>query len=47
MMNAQLAPLDIWATSALSRLKVDRSVPKVPFCDNGSEFTSQAMDLSA
>lgn len=25
----------------------DRGVPKVLFCDNGSEFTSQAMDLWA
>lgn len=29
----------------LNRLKIDRGVPKVPFCDNGSEFTSEAMDL--
>jgi putative transposase len=28
-------------------LKLDRGVPKVLFCDNGSEFTSQAMDLWA
>ncbi len=31
----------------LNRLKLDRGVPKVLFCDNGSEFTSQAMDLWA
>ena len=31
----------------LNRLKQDRGVPKVFFCDNGSEFTSQAMDLWA
>ena len=31
----------------LNRLKLDREVPKVLFCDNGSEFTSQAMDLWA
>lgn len=30
----------------LNRLKLER-VPKVLFCDNGSEFTSQAMDLWA
>ena len=28
----------------LNRLKLDRGVPKVLFCDNGSEFTGQAMD---
>ena len=31
----------------LNRLKLDRGVPKVLFCDNGSEFTSQAMGLWA
>ena len=31
----------------LNRVKQERSVPKVLFCDNGSEFTSQAMDLWA
>jgi putative transposase len=31
----------------LNRLKSSRGVPKVLFCDNGSEFTSQAMDLWA
>jgi putative transposase len=31
----------------LNRLKLDRGLPKVLFCDNGSEFTSQAMDLRA
>jgi putative transposase len=31
----------------LNRLKLERGVPKVFFCDNGSEFTSQAMDLWA
>jgi putative transposase len=31
----------------LNRLKLERGVPKVLFCDNGSEFTSQAMDLWA
>ena len=31
----------------LNRLKLHRGVPKVLFCDNGSEFTSQAMDLRA
>jgi putative transposase len=31
----------------LNRFKLNREVPKVLFCDNGSEFTSQAMDLSA
>jgi len=28
-------------------LKLHRGVPRVLFCDNGSEFTSQAMDLWA
>jgi putative transposase len=31
----------------LNRVKLKRSVPKILFCDNGSEFTSQAMDLWA
>ncbi len=31
----------------LNRLRLERGVPKVLFCDNGSEFTSQAMDLWA
>jgi putative transposase len=31
----------------LNRVKLQRGVPKVLFCDNGSEFTSQAMDLWA
>jgi putative transposase len=31
----------------LNRLKHERGVPKVLFCDNGSEFTSHAMDLWA
>ena len=31
----------------LNRLKLDHDVPKALFCDNGSEFTSQAMDLWA
>ena len=31
----------------LNRLKQERGVPKMLFCDNGSEFTSQAMDLWA
>jgi putative transposase len=31
----------------LSRLKQQRGVPKLLFCDNGSEFTSQAVDLWA
>jgi putative transposase len=31
----------------LNRMKRQRGVPKVLFCDNGSEFTSQAMDLWA
>ena len=30
----------------LKRIKLQRGVPKVLFCDNGSEFTSQAMGLS-
>jgi putative transposase len=31
----------------LNRMKFERTVPKVLFCDNGSEFTSQAMGLWA
>jgi len=31
----------------LNRLKQERGVPSFLFCDNGSEFTSQAMDLWA
>ncbi len=31
----------------LNRAKQQRTVPKLLFCDNGSEFTSQAMDLWA
>ena len=31
----------------LNRMKTERGVPKLLFCDNGSEFTSQAMDLWA
>ena len=31
----------------LNKLKQEREVPKVLFCDNGSEFTSQSMDLWA
>lgn len=31
----------------LSRLKEQRGVPKVLFCDNGSEFTGQMMDMWA
>ncbi len=29
----------------LNRIKLEHGIPKVMFCDNGSEFTSQAMDL--
>ena len=32
---------------ALNRLKTSRGVPKALYCDNGSEFTSQVMDLWA
>ena len=32
---------------ALNRIKIQRGVPKFVFCDNGSEFSSQAMDLWA
>ncbi len=31
----------------LSRIRSQRGAPKVLFCDNGTEFTSQAMDLWA
>lgn len=31
----------------LSRLKEQRGVPKALFCDNGSEFTGQMMDMWA
>ncbi len=31
----------------LNRLKQERGVPKMLFCDNGSEFTGQRMDLWA
>ena len=31
----------------LNRLKLERGVPRVLFCDNGAEFTSQVMDLWA
>jgi len=31
----------------LNRLKLERGVPKILFCDNGSEFTGQMMDLWA
>jgi putative transposase len=31
----------------LNRTKVQRGAPKMLFCDNGSEFSSQAMDLWA
>ena len=30
---------------ALKRIKIQRGVPKFLHCDNGSEFSSQAMDL--
>jgi putative transposase len=32
---------------ALNRLRFERGIPKVLFCDNGSEFTSQILDLWA
>ena len=32
---------------ALNRIKIQRGVPKLVYCDNGSEFSSQAMDLWA
>ena len=32
---------------ALNQIRMQRGVPKVLFCDNGSEFTSQMMDLWA
>jgi putative transposase len=31
----------------LNRIRQDRGVPKMLFCDNGAEFTSQIMDLWA
>jgi putative transposase len=31
----------------LNQVRQPRGVPKVLFCDNGSEFTSHAMDLWA
>ena len=31
----------------LNRIRLDRGVPKMLFCDNGAEFTSQVMDLWA
>jgi len=31
----------------LNRLRIERRAPKVLFCDNGAEFTSQIMDLWA
>jgi putative transposase len=31
----------------LNRVKLERGVPRLLFCDNGSEFTSHAMDLWA
>jgi putative transposase len=31
----------------VNRLRLERGVPKVLFCDNGSKFTSHAMDLWA
>jgi putative transposase len=31
----------------LNRIKMQRGVPKMLYCDNGSEFSSQAMDLWA
>jgi putative transposase len=32
---------------ALNQIRMQRGLPKVLFCDNGSEFTSQMMDLWA
>ena len=34
-------------TQVLNRIRLQRTTPKTLFCDNGSEFTSQAMDLWA
>jgi putative transposase len=31
----------------LNRITLQRGIPEVLFCDNGSEFTSQAMDMWA
>jgi putative transposase len=33
--------------STLNEIRLRRGVPKFPFCDNGSEFTSQIMELWA
>jgi putative transposase len=33
--------------STLNEIRLTRGVPKFLFCDNGSEFTSQIMDLWA
>jgi putative transposase len=33
--------------NVLNRLRLERRAPKMLFCDNGSEFTSQIMDLWA
>ena len=33
--------------SALNEIRRERGVPKFLYCDNGSEFTSQMMDLWA
>ncbi len=32
---------------ALNRIKIHCGAPKFPYCDNGSEFSSHAMDLWA
>jgi putative transposase len=34
-------------TQVLNRIRTQRSTPKTLFCDNATEFTSQAMDLWA
>jgi len=34
-------------TQVLNRIRAQRATPKMLFCDNGTEFTSQAMDLWA
>lgn len=31
----------------LNRIEIQRGIPKMLYCDNGSEFSSQAMDLWA
>jgi len=36
-----------YVVRVLSRIGFQRAVPKMLFCDNGTEFTSQAMDLWA